>query len=62
MPTEVALARARMLADNLMISEIPDLRSRVATRLAELESSPESGRAHRLADGIRGSSISTSLT
>ena len=52
MPTEVALARARMLADNLMISEIPDLRSRVATRLAELESSPESGRAHRLAEQI----------
>jgi hypothetical protein len=41
-----------MLADDLMISEIPDLRSRVATRLAELESSPESGRAHRLAEQI----------
>lgn len=52
MPTEVALARARMLADNLMMSEIPELRSRVATRLKQLQSGPESGRAHRLAEQI----------
>lgn len=52
MPTEVALARARMLAGPLMISEVPGLRARVATRLAELQSSPESSRAHRLAGEI----------
>ena len=52
MPPEVALARARMLADDLMVSQIPELRERVATRLAELEASPESARAHRLAKQI----------
>lgn len=54
MPTEVALARARMLADHLMVSEIPELRQRVAARLAELESGSDSGRAHRLASQISG--------
>ena len=54
MPTDVALARARMLADNLMMSEIPELRSRVALRLQQLQSGSDSGRAHRLAEQISG--------
>ena len=52
MSTEVALARARMLAADLMVSEVPRLRERVTARLAELEASPESSRAYRLASEI----------
>ena len=43
-----------MLADNLMVSEIPELRSRVAARLTQLQAGSESGRAHRLASQISG--------
>ena len=52
MSTEVALARARMLASDTSISDIPELRGRVERRLAELEATPESTRAHRLAREI----------
>lgn len=52
MSTEVALARARMLAADLQVSDVPQLRERVATRLTDLQASPESSRAHRLAGEI----------
>ncbi|MCB1028428.1 MAG: hypothetical protein R2704_15440 [Microthrixaceae bacterium] len=54
MSTEVALARARMLAADLRISDVPDLRARVAERLTELQASPDADadRAHRLASEI----------